>query len=84
MTATLQELLVTINQNPLFAYYLAALAGIVPMLRIYKRAGFTPHGAWLLLVPFIGYLLAMAGLVFRRWPVLPAYVYKKKEKETEA
>ncbi len=81
MQDILQYVFSFFRENPVAYYYLAALAGLPPMVRIYKRAGFATHGAFLMLVPFVGYLLALAGLVFRRWPVLPAYVRKTKEEK---
>jgi hypothetical protein len=54
-------------------YFLAALLLIVPMWRIFRRAGFHPALSLLIFLPGFGFLIAALLLAFRRWPaVAPA------------
>lgn len=56
--------------DPFVKYYLSALIGIYPLQRIFRRAGFAPFHAAVLLVPFLGYVIAAGMLALRKWPVL--------------
>jgi hypothetical protein len=58
--------------DPVVKYYISAAVAFYPVMRIFRRAGFSPLGALLLLVPFFGYVLAAAALTARKWPVLAA------------
>ena len=49
-------------------YYLFSLLMVVPVGRIFMRAGFKPYGALLLGVPDIGLILYLALLALRKWP----------------
>lgn len=64
--------------HPLLVYYAAAVLIIVPMIRIFERAGFKPWWALFLAVPAVGHILCIAALVLQRWPVLPPRVKRKK------
>jgi uncharacterized membrane protein YhaH (DUF805 family) len=47
-----------------------AILLIVPVWRIFSRAGFSGSWSLLLFVPFIGLMLIMLLLAFRAWPKL--------------
>jgi hypothetical protein len=57
-------------KDPLVLYYIAALVTAYPLVRIFKRAGFSPEPVAFLIVPMVGYLIALGALVFRKWPAL--------------
>ena len=48
--------------------FLVALILIVPIWRIFSRAGFSGFWSLLMFIPFAGYLIATLMLAFRRWP----------------
>ena len=48
--------------------FLVAIILVVPIWRIFSRAGFSGFWALLLFIPFAGYLMATLMLAFRRWP----------------
>lgn len=41
---------------------------IVPVWKIFGKAGFTPALSLLLFVPYVGIVIAALLLAFRRWP----------------
>lgn len=53
--------------NPVVQYYVAALLAAFPVARIFTRAGFAFCYAILLAVPFVGFILCLAVLSFRKW-----------------
>lgn len=54
--------------EPVALYYFSTLLMIVPVMRIFKRAGFQPWWALLLGVPDIGLALCVLALALRKWP----------------
>lgn len=54
--------------SPLAQYYLFCLLAIVPVARIFMRAGFRPFWALLLAAPDIGFVLCLVVLAARKWP----------------
>ncbi len=68
----------TFLSDPFVKYYLSALVILYPLIRIFRRAGLPPVYAITVLVPFIGYIVAVAVLALQRWPVLPPRVSKAK------
>ena len=50
------------------AEFLATIVLIVPIWRIFRRAGFAGLWALLMFIPFVGYLGATLMLALRRWP----------------
>jgi len=44
-----------------------ALVVVVPLWRIFERAGLTPAAALIVLIPYLGILLAAVMLAFARW-----------------
>jgi hypothetical protein len=55
----------------LINWLLTGLLLIWPLGRIFARAGLPSWRAAVVLIPGIGVLLALALLVFARWPTLP-------------
>lgn len=49
-------------------YYMAVAVMMMPVLRIFIRAGLKPYWALLLLVPWVGYIFCACALAFRKWP----------------
>jgi len=54
--------------KPFAQYYLFALLIVVPVARIFMRAGFKMWWTALLAVPDIGFILCAAALTFQKWP----------------
>lgn len=54
--------------QPIWTYYAAAAVLVMPVVRIFMRAGFNPAWAMLLLVPVIGYIVCAGMLALRKWP----------------
>lgn len=54
-------------QHPLSQYYFSALLAAFPVARVFLRAGFPFWYAGLLAAPFVGFILCLAALSFRRW-----------------
>jgi hypothetical protein len=52
----------------LIGYVFGLFLVIVPLWKIFGRAGFSPAWALLIFVPFLGYITALLLLAFRRWP----------------
>ena len=74
-TTQLMDLL----RQPLWQYYISALFVIVPVIRIFRRAGVNPMPAAFLVVPYVGYIFCAASLVLLKWPHAPEKVKKPKE-----
>lgn len=51
-------------------YFFSALLLIVPMWRIFRRAGFRPALSLLIFIPGVGLAVAALLLAFRRWPAV--------------
>ncbi len=51
-------------------YFFTALVLIVPMWRIFRRAGFHPPLSLLIFIPGFGFLVAVLLLALRRWPAV--------------
>jgi hypothetical protein len=51
----------------LVLYYIFAALAVLPMARIYKRAGVTPYGVLLLAIPEAGLILSMVLLALTKW-----------------
>jgi hypothetical protein len=49
-------------------YFFTVLLLIVPVWRIFRRAGFHPALSLLIFLPGFGILIVAALLAFRRWP----------------
>jgi hypothetical protein len=65
-----------LQENPIWQYYISVMLVMAPAVRIFRRAGLPAWPALLLLAPWIGHLLCIAFLAFKRWPTLPAKVAK--------
>lgn len=57
-------------KHPFVAYYLSAALVVFPVARIFMRAGFKGWWAAFLAAPFVGFILCLAVLTFKRWPLL--------------
>lgn len=57
-----------LTNTPFARYYAFALLMVVPVARIFMRAGFKPYWALLLGVPDVGLILCMVLLALRKWP----------------
>jgi hypothetical protein len=55
-------------KDPLVLYYIAAVAMVVPMVRVLRRTGLNPFYAALLFVPMLGYILAAGAVALQKWP----------------
>lgn len=53
---------------PFAQYYLFVLLVLIPVIRIFERAGFRPYWALLLAVPDAGIILCSAILALKKWP----------------
>jgi hypothetical protein len=49
-------------------YFSSVLLLIVPVWRIFRRAGFHPALSLVMFIPGVGILIAALLLAFRRWP----------------
>jgi hypothetical protein len=54
----------------LLTYVVGAALAIVPLWRIFGRAGLAPALSLLTLIPVVGFTVAIAVLALKRWPVL--------------
>lgn len=54
--------------NPVALYYLSAALVVVPLARIFQRAGFSLFWVALLAVPDAGLIFCLAVLALRKWP----------------
>ena len=57
--------------TPFGLHLIMAMALVVPLVRLFRRAGRPVWGAALVFVPVLGPALAATVLVARRWPTLP-------------
>ena len=48
--------------------FLMSLVLIIPVWRIYRRAGFNPAWSLLLFIPGLGFLICLLFLALRPWP----------------
>jgi hypothetical protein len=55
-------------QQPVWAYYMVAAFLMMPVTRIFMRAGLHPAFALLLLVPQVGYIFCAGVLALKKWP----------------
>lgn len=53
---------------PLVGGIIAMLVSVVPLWKIFGKAGFAPAWALLIFVPFFGAVAILLMLAFRRWP----------------
>lgn len=53
---------------PFERYYIFTLLVFIPVVQIFRRAGFKPYWVGLLAVPNIGLALCAAALALRKWP----------------
>jgi hypothetical protein len=58
----------SMEHSPLFGGILVALLLLVPLWKIFGKAGFAPAWALLIFVPGVGGLAILLLLAFRRWP----------------
>ena len=65
--------------DPLMQYYLYALLALYPALRIFKRAGLAPTGAFLLFLPWIGFMAVAVKLAFGKWTRVAPLKQKPEE-----
>ncbi len=70
-----------LRHNPLALYYIFALLILVPLVRIYQRAGLKAFWVLLLAVPEIGAILAVLPLALQKWPKFPAKPTKQGAKK---
>ncbi len=54
-------------ETPFARYYLFCLLAVIPVVRIFMRAGFKPWWAVLLAVPDIGFILCTVFLALMKW-----------------
>ncbi|MDI1228645.1 MAG: hypothetical protein PSY14_13270 [bacterium] len=73
---------IDMSRQPVWAYYIAVMLMMAPVVRIFMRAGLRPHFALLLLVPMMGFVLVAAALAFQKWPAAQPLVLKKREKKS--
>jgi len=66
---------------PLSQYYVSVAIVMIPVARIFIRAGLKPFWALGLLIPNVGYVLCAAVLGFNSWPKVAPLVLKKREKK---
>ena len=59
-------------QTPTGRHIMFVIVALPALMMIYRRAGLAPWGAFLVIVPVIGFALSLVALVGQRWPVLPA------------
>ena len=55
--------------GPLGQYYVVAGLLIIPVWRIVRNSGLDVRLALLLFAPFLGWLIVLGILAFRRWPI---------------
>lgn len=63
--------------EPLVKYYLSAFLAMIPVARIFIRAGLRPFATAFLLVPWFGVVIVLGVLACNRWPTAPAKAPKK-------
>jgi hypothetical protein len=57
--------------DPLYTAIVVGLLVVVPLWRIFARAGFGPALSLLAVLPYVGVPICLAVLAFRRWPADP-------------
>ena len=67
---------------PIGQYYISVALVLIPMLRIFMRAGLKPYWGLGLLVPWAGYVICAVALGFNNWPKVAPLVLKKREKKS--
>lgn len=55
-------------KTPTGIHILFVVLALPPLLLIYRRAGLTPWGALLVVIPVVGFALSLIALVAQRWP----------------
>jgi len=55
-------------QTPLGVHLLFIILALPPLVMIYRRAGLKLWGAFLVILPVLGFVLSLAALVGQRWP----------------
>jgi hypothetical protein len=63
-----EDFLVDEAGGSLFGYLVGIILFIVPLWKIFGKAGFSPAWSLLIMVPFFGSIAALSLLAFRRWP----------------
>lgn len=66
------HLILDMLQQPIWAYYMVAALLMMPVTRIFMRAGLHPAYALLLLVPQVGYIFCAGALALNKWPAATA------------
>jgi hypothetical protein len=56
------------HHDPMVRYYIFALLALIPIVRIFDRAGFRAYWATLLVVPQVGFILCAVALALKKWP----------------
>lgn len=51
-------------------YIIVAIIIVVPLWKIFRKAGFNPALSLLVLIPFFGMLITTVILAFVTWPVI--------------
>lgn len=54
--------------DPGLSLFLFNIAAVWPLMRIFRRAGFSPWWALVIFVPVIGLIGVLGLLTMRRWP----------------
>ncbi|MCW2238279.1 DUF805 domain-containing protein [Azospirillum canadense] len=71
--------------DPGLVLFLLCAAAIWPLMRVCRRAGFSPWWALLIFVPVVGQILVLGFLTVRRWPARLAVdppAPRRKERRT--
>ncbi len=63
--------------NPYLLYWLFAAFSLLPLWRLFRRAGLKPYPALTVFIPLLGFAVALSCLGFPRWPAVPVKVKKK-------
>lgn len=56
-----------------------SLCMLVPMIRIFKRAGLSPFWGFLIMVPYLGLFICFTILTFKKWPNFIGYQQGKSK-----
>ena len=65
--------------NALEMDVIISLCMLVPMIRIFKRAGLSPFWGFLIMVPYLGLFICFTLLTFKKWPNFIGYQQGKVE-----
>lgn len=57
--------------DPLYVAVIVGLLVVVPLWRVFRRAGFAPAWSLLAMLPYLGVPICLALLAVRRWPADP-------------